>query len=963
MGGIPDDRADEPYSGIVGATRQASIHYTCPCGTMVAVSVYRSVDVRSHPALGERLLAGDPAQALNTVRCPGGREPVLVAIPVVYHDPDRRLLALVLPEAARHRELEERAALLAALAAEPVPVPPYARDFAVVFGPAGLRALLGDEGVAGPEAAPEWEAAIDPVAATAPAIEPPLAAADREAAAAAAPDTAPAADLAAAAAATAPAATAVSGAATAPAATAGPRAISDAAAAAEIAALRAELSRCRQELADTRRALEARTRELEAHSLFAGQGSHDEPAPAPQAAEVTMIARVGEEAIEVEPAQLGEGGVLVADQRVDSDRSRAPMRMRQHSDEATLVGSLADMAVAHWLTTGAPTLKVMGDRGTPRIAVRAGAADLAHLSSEGLEVRVQLHRFASGPLVVLALGTAASLSGRSGAPAPVPVLFDLDASGDRAVLEALSRRFVFTLDLHGIDQSSGQGGDQGSGDAGAAAPALVRRRSISGDLAGNVRYILAAASNGDPGPGRTRSFADSARAFAAPDYDRYGWRHPERHELREDKLGDLTSAQRVRRALAVADRFTAPRREAYLFLLRGYPVQQWQARRRAVLDRALALGLWMGPRLAQVAVSEGLARSRRDLLRRLQQGFQRLQAGDPANDLDQEAILDNQAALDAEAAALERGSASPARGKPAGVPAAIPARAPERGSIAALLADLAHSQRRLDAAMSLTRLGELRFADPVMDAVEQMGREQAVQVLARMAAFGPGATDVLRRGLASNKGYVRQGAALALALIGGESAVEALSDALLAEPTAVWREIARSLGRVGPPAILPLASRLTHILARGPAAGTAAAATAAAETAGADEQAATARERVAWALAHVAARGGTTQVTQLADSRDPVGAAVARQALELADSARDDDRPVQLDHGTDGHTLHRAFSRQFFEIARTTSGASTHGTIVARAPSAPAMVLDEADILETSEDSGRPLDVDDETPK
>jgi HEAT repeat protein len=95
---------------------------------------------------------------------------------------------------------------------------------------------------------------------------------------------------------------------------------------------------------------------------------------------------------------------------------------------------------------------------------------------------------------------------------------------------------------------------------------------------------------------------------------------------------------------------------------------------------------------------------------------------------------------------------------------------------------------------------------PVMSAVEQMGRSDAVRVLARVAECGPGATDALIRGLGSNKAYVRQGCALALALIGSETAVEALSDALLAEPSAVWREIARALGRVGPPAILPLAS-------------------------------------------------------------------------------------------------------------------------------------------------------------
>ena len=47
---------------------------------------------------------------------------------------------------------------------------------------------------------------------------------------------------------------------------------------------------------------------------------------------------------------------------------------------------------------------------------------------------------------------------------------------------------------------------------------------------------------------------------------------------------------------------------------RGFPLQRWRELRRHVLESAVAWGIWMGPELAQVAVSEGLARSRRDLV-------------------------------------------------------------------------------------------------------------------------------------------------------------------------------------------------------------------------------------------------------------------------------------------------------------------------------------------------------------
>src|SRR5690606_36319656 len=124
-----------------------------------------------------------------------------------------------------------------------------------------------------------------------------------------------------------------------------------------------------------------------------------------------------------------------------------------------------------------------------------------------------------------------------------------------------------------------------------------------------VRYLLAAADT------HLKSLPERSRdralfAFDDPSYDRFGWQHPEHKEFRDDKLGQLGSARQVRRALAIADRFTKPEREEYLILVRGFPMRLWQRRRREALERGIALGLWPGSRLAQVAVSEGLARSR-----------------------------------------------------------------------------------------------------------------------------------------------------------------------------------------------------------------------------------------------------------------------------------------------------------------------------------------------------------------
>ncbi|MDY0002317.1 MAG: hypothetical protein RBU30_13560, partial [Polyangia bacterium] len=104
-----------------------------------AVRVHTQVNATSDPALKERLLTGD----LNWVQPSGFEELQQVFVPVVFHDEERRVFALVLPEAYRSRELEERACLLQRLARDGgLPVPGYVVHFDVAYGEAGLSALL-----------------------------------------------------------------------------------------------------------------------------------------------------------------------------------------------------------------------------------------------------------------------------------------------------------------------------------------------------------------------------------------------------------------------------------------------------------------------------------------------------------------------------------------------------------------------------------------------------------------------------------------------------------------------------------------------------------------------------------------------------------------------------------------------------------------------------------------------------
>jgi hypothetical protein len=171
-----------------------------------------------------------------------------------------------------------------------------------------------------------------------------------------------------------------------------------------------------------------------------------------------------------------------------------------------------------------------------------------------------------------------------------------------------------------------------------------------------------------------------------------------------------------------------------------------------------------------------------------------------------------------------------------------------------------------------------------------MTRGEAVRVFPVVVKFGERSTPHLIDGLRSRKAYLRQGCSLALGVLKSAEGIEPLCDLLLSEPTDVWREIARAIGEIGAGAVMSLAARLRDVR---------------------DSEL---RDRVSWALAHVASRGGRTPVETLAAGRDANAAGAARRGLELAGQARDNDAEVKAAVSPREVTVNRAFSRRFFEV-------------------------------------------------
>ena len=925
---IPRGRERAPshnaYRGTVGATRQSSVLVTLPGGEIVAARVFVAIDVVADPELGQRLLSDNVERGLNVVRGADGAG-VAVNVPVVYHDPGNEVFALVLPEGDRHRELEARSQLLAELARETqVAVPAYVRDFAVVFGAAGLRAHLETlvERAVGEQRAADSVRDIERERQTVDRRRAELATREQELERRAS----------------------------------------------ELERRATELERRATELDRRTREMDRRSAEIDVATADLEQARRDLQRERRQHPAEDHRAEKTDEGsgIHIDPA----AALPVPDARPDSELPTRPLPSIADADvdhdtptpippphppletnpfelldghDAPILPLSADPittttadgplgngdAWSEGFSQGDRPAAIVMEDGRVRIAVRVPTSSAAPFTASPLDVRLVAFRQPEYPVIALVIGTPAALRG-VGHPHRVFVPLDIAADNDRRALQQLGRDFAFELDVL-VDRRR------------------LRRARIRAPLAENVGYVMRAAGDHLRAvPAASASFARAVAAVAAPGFDLLGLEHPEHNELRADKLESLATANQVRRALAMARRFIKPAREDYLVTVRGFPLARWRELRASVLVRAVAMGLWMGPELAQAAVSEGLARSRKDLVGKLEQGFASLLADAVANDLDPDAIEDNRKALAEEARTLGvaaggvvasenepvvSGTIAP---RPAG-PVAAPA--VKGRSVPELVALLDDKGRRVEAALELCERGDETAIRPIMHAVRRMGRAEAVRVLGAMVKLGPSAAPALTAGLSSSKAFLRHGCALALALCRTEAGTEAVVDALLAEPTEIWREIARAVGHIGPPALMPLAARLGRL----------------GDRAGAAE-----KERIAWAMAHVGVRGGKAAVATLAAGQSAV-APVAAMALErLEPAARDD---VHARQPAREVTVNRAFSRRFFEaLERGLPDVAAH-ELQAMDASSPMELLDESDLIDeldesTDDDGGSEAELD-----
>ncbi|HXU69829.1 MAG TPA: CpXC domain-containing protein [Polyangia bacterium] len=770
--------------------------YACPCGERFAADVWRGVDARDE-AEAKRLTDG----TLNRVTCPSCAAKAEVQVPVVFHDGARERLVLVLPDGLRHRELGERAALFAQLAEDGVAPPGYVLSPEVVFGAAGLRALL---------APPPSEGAFD--------------------------------------------------------------ATSDAGA--------------------------ARTAETPVVPLAALDDKREDSRPS-----LSLLPSLKDEET---PLPQPAWGPTQVDRRVPEPVAAANETTRP----MMTVPDPRAAVTERWIAGREGPAAFLVEDSVLLCASLPPAALEAFLPGH-VELRVQLHRLPSYPLLALTL-LALDPPGGPSRPRPeearvLSLALDIARAAHRVVLEALGRRCALKLELYDSQYLP------------------VVAHPVSGGLEENVRRLVAEAKDAlERLAPATRSFERARTQFLSPGYDRLG-RTPIDLPSEDDPI-DRPGL--VRAALSTVARWSEPNAEAYLMEIRSLPLGEWRGLRAKVVKRALDVGIAVPKPLVERTIKDHTIPlpSWPELLEIQIKRFTEVAARLKPNDLSSTEEADNWEHLlrecslagviiDEQVRKLAHASLKRARAGTTG--GGVDLRTLATAELTSLLEQ---KELRRDAAVILCERRETPTLPAIFSVVRKMTRHEANVVLPAVTRFGGTAEKWLVEGLKSKKSFMRQGCALALGALKTPTAIDALCKLLAIEPTEIWSEVARALGDAGAAAVGSLGKQVRAV--------------------DLDMQ-----DRVLEALAHVAARGGMQAqkaVEALAQGRDTLVATTAQRALARVAEVRAAD--VELRKSQQEGTVVRGFSRRFYDVLGGASGDT--GAIELSPDELEAVEDDEVDVSE-----------------
>ncbi len=528
-------------------------------------------------------------------------------------------------------------------------------------------------------------------------------------------------------------------------------------------------------------------------------------------------------------------------------------------------------------------------------------AEAAMALAKRAELRIQLHRLPTYPLITL------TLLSRSDENTPKPtewhsrkppmhaqaqptllmVPLDISRAAHRAVLDALGKRCAIELALHDENYR------------------LLSSVTVAAPLETNVRLLRLVAKEalGRLSPAQ-RNFERARVLIASTTYERLG-------RLDVAALGqnlELERPSEVWKALAEVRRWSEPSAEAYLVETRSQPLDEWYDARGKVVWRALSIGLAVGRTLVE-RVTPHLPSpppSWPELVNLLCRRFAALavdktrmdlSTAEPAANWTQRLDLCERSGVRPDPQTELLAAQAQQRVRVAESGSGIDLRALGSDDLVALLDE---ARLRRQAAVVLCERREADTLGPLFSALKRMTRAEANAVLPAVTGYGAAAEPWLIEALKSKKAFMRQGCALALGALATRKSTDALAQLLCEEPTEIWGEVARAIGDVGEASIASLAAQLGQL--RGDA------------TDGSVPLTVKERyDRIVRALAHVARRAQPA-VELAKKGRDAKLARACTEALAMREGLEHAD--AALRRGSAEHTVVRGFSRRFYDGLR-----------------------------------------------
>ncbi len=751
------------YQGTRAHTATKAFQHRCRCGKLSACKLIASLDAVADPELADRAKVPD---ALHAFMCTHCEEEQVAAVAFTFHNASEGVFVLVLPEGIRHRELEERAALLGALAKEECFIPDYVVNHAVVYGALGLAEFLADH--QGKDA--QTLLAEDPLSEDIGRREAQLVDRESELVSRRTELDSRSAQL-----------------------TEQELGLQDRSAA---------LDRRSDELSDMAAALKEVKEQLRAGSEGELPAALRDDQTEALSLEDILTSAPNPESEEEIPSVTVASGTSVK-KAPTAPKIAAPLAPLVEIGEQESARPAMDAGEVHpreqeWREGGGKQLKLL--RGNEVcLLVSLQASELEELLASDIRALLQLHRMPSYPLVSLTLARATTLAGQEGKP--FSFHFDVALAEDRALLARLGEDFRFRLEIFDSEHKA------------------VRERRLAAPLAANIDYVMALAADAQKelSP-RERDFAEATKSFEGTGYDRLGRGHRLARDFRDSLLDTIEKPTDLLGAIAQCERFSAPVGEEYLVAIRSYPYERWHYRRLQVIKRAIALGLWMGSDLARVAVSEELVRSRRELVATCQANFGTLTSADEPG-LSASSIEANWAVLTAEADSLVAQSKSPgatgvkSRRAPSPVEIGPVGTGPEEHQ---LLLQLERPEVRKQAVIALCHRKSLQpeksftAVDSIFRALAELEPHEAAEAFAAVAELGNQAAESLLVLLRCPSAHLRHGAALVLCELANDEGIDSICESLVRSEGTLWHEYAIALGRVGASAVMPLVARIAQ---------------------------------------------------------------------------------------------------------------------------------------------------------